>query len=420
MTQPAILAENLGKEYQLGVRENGYRTLRESLVDVARAPFRRFKRLTGLVDERERFWALKDVSFEIQPGEVVGVIGRNGAGKSTLLKILCKITEPSEGSATIRGRIGSLLEVGTGFHPELTGRENVFLNGAVLGMPRVHIKRKFDEIVDFSGVEKFLDTPVKRYSSGMKVRLAFAVAAHLDPEILLIDEVLAVGDAEFQRKCLGKMGSVAKDGRTVLFVSHNMAAMEFLCSRGVVLDSGCLVFDGSPSDAVQRHLAASAPEAPRADLAGRGHGDGTGNAQFTKIEILNGDGRLTSVVPMGGEVRFRLHFTCGAGPISRPSFNIGLETLAGHRVMTFRSRYSPKVFGTAQSGGTVTCRVAELPLLPNEYHLRISMADTGVPLDDISNVATFVVVARDVHGSAKSPKREDGVCFAKCEWLESF
>lgn len=241
----AIRVEGLGKRYRLaqGGQRAGYRTLRESLVGAAAAPFRRRGNTAG-IPTSEEFWALSDVGFEVQPGEVVGIIGRNGAGKSTLLKILSRITKPTTGRVEISGRVGSLLEVGTGFHPELTGRENVYLNGSILGMSRREIDKKFDEIVAFAEVEKFLDTPVKRYSSGMYVRLAFAVAAHLEPEILIVDEVLAVGDHHFQRKCLGKMSAISRAGRTVLFVSHNMPAVRSLCNRGIVLDAGKVVCAG--------------------------------------------------------------------------------------------------------------------------------------------------------------------------------
>ncbi len=258
MNNLAIRAEALGKEYRLGQSHAGYRTLRESIMRAVEAPFRGLKGIlasTQHVPNRdETIWALKDVSFEIRQGEVVGIIGRNGAGKSTLLKILSEITEPSVGSAEIHGRVGSLLEVGTGFHPELTGRENLYLNGAILGMKRGEIERKFDEIVAFAEVEKFIDTPVKHYSSGMYLRLAFAVAAHLEPEILIVDEVLAVGDAAFQKKCLGKMGDVAKNGRTVLFVSHNMPAVTRLCDRAIYLQDGRVVEDGKANHVVKSYL----------------------------------------------------------------------------------------------------------------------------------------------------------------------
>jgi lipopolysaccharide transport system ATP-binding protein len=254
MTRTAISVENLGKEYVIGGQENGGETFREMIVSTATAPFRRMKRLSGNVAAEERIWALKDVSFDVKEGEVVGIIGRNGAGKSTLLKVLSRITAPTEGRVRIRGRVSSLLEVGTGFHPELTGRENIYLNGAILGMSREEIRRKLDDIIEFSGVEKFLDTPVKRYSSGMSVRLAFAVAAHLEPDILIVDEVLAVGDAEFQRKCLGKMNDIAGGGRTVLFVSHNMGALRQLCSRALLLKTGRTMFEGPVDDTITAYL----------------------------------------------------------------------------------------------------------------------------------------------------------------------
>ncbi len=254
MTDLAIRVENLGKEYRIGTQIDSYPTLRDTLVDAVKWPVRMLRH--GYSSTVESIWALKDISFEVYQGEVLGVIGRNGAGKSTLLKILSRVTEPSEGYAEIHGRVGSLLEVGTGFHPELTGRENIFLNGAILGMKRGEIESKFDEIVDFSGVEKFIDTPVKRYSSGMYLRLAFAVAAHMEPEILVVDEVLAVGDAEFQRKCLGKMSDVAQEGRTVLFVSHNMSAIQRLTKEAIVLEKGNMILRAPSAEAVDYYLSA--------------------------------------------------------------------------------------------------------------------------------------------------------------------
>lgn len=254
MSQPIIQIENIGKAYRLGQADVKHAMFRDVLRNIVKAPLRRFKELRGFREGEDLFWALRNVSFDVQQGEVVGIIGRNGAGKSTLLKILSRITEPTEGKAILRGRVASLLEVGTGFHPELTGRENVYLNGAILGMSRAEITRKFDEIVAFAEIEKFLDTPVKRYSSGMYVRLAFAVAAHLEPEILIVDEVLAVGDAEFQKKCLGKMSDVTKEGRTILFVSHNMAAVKEICSRAILLKNGRTVHDGTPGDTLATYL----------------------------------------------------------------------------------------------------------------------------------------------------------------------
>jgi lipopolysaccharide transport system ATP-binding protein len=244
MSEIAISVENLGKRYRIGGPQERYKRFTETVMGTLTAPLRHVRNLGKPIPPDETLWALRDVSFEVKEGEVVGIIGRNGAGKSTLLKLLSRITEPTEGEIRVRGRVGSLLEVGTGFHPELTGRENIYLNGAILGMRRAEIAQKFDEIVAFAEIEKFLDTPVKRYSSGMYVRLAFAVAAHLEPEVLVVDEVLAVGDVAFQKKCLGKMEAVSKGGRTVLFVSHNMAAIENLCRTGVVLDRGRVDFIG--------------------------------------------------------------------------------------------------------------------------------------------------------------------------------
>ena len=251
MSDIAIRVENLSKQYQLGGQQAAYQTFREALIESASAPLRWLK---GERRQVEKFWALDDVSFEVKQGEAVGIIGRNGAGKSTLLKILSSITQPTRGHVELYGRVGSLLEVGTGFHPELTGRENIYLNGAILGMSRQEIAGKFDEIVDFAEVEKFLDTPVKFYSSGMYVRLAFAVAAHLEPEILVVDEVLAVGDTVFQKKCLSKMGAVAQEGRTVLFVSHNMGAVQRLCSRAILLDQGGIHLEGDVSEVIQAYV----------------------------------------------------------------------------------------------------------------------------------------------------------------------
>jgi lipopolysaccharide transport system ATP-binding protein len=266
MSDVAVRVENLGKLYRIG-QIVGYKTLRESLTNAMALPFRRLKQAgdrrqetvasghpSSVPGHPDTIWALKNVSFEVKHGEAVAIIGSNGAGKSTLLKILSRITTPTEGYAEIHGRVGSLLEVGAGFNPELTGRENTYLNGAVLGMKRAEVKQKFDEIVEFSGVEKFLDTPVKRYSSGMYVRLAFAIAAHIEPEVLIVDEVLAVGDASFQKKCLGKMDDVAKSGRTILFVSHNMTAVKTLCPRAILLNQGVIELEGSTREVVQHYL----------------------------------------------------------------------------------------------------------------------------------------------------------------------
>jgi lipopolysaccharide transport system ATP-binding protein len=254
MNDLAISVRDLGKQYRIGGKQKRHETFLAALAAGIASPLRRLRSIGKPAPGEQNFWALREVSFEVNRGEVLGIIGRNGAGKSTLLKLLSRITEPTEGRMEIHGRLGSLLEVGTGFHPELTGRENIFLNGTILGMKRREVSRKFDEIVEFSGVEQFLDTPVKRYSSGMYVRLAFAVAAHLEPEILVVDEVLAVGDVEFQRKCLGKMSEVADEGRTILFVSHNMAAVQSLCHRAILLDHGSIEKEGDTASVLQHYL----------------------------------------------------------------------------------------------------------------------------------------------------------------------
>jgi len=296
MTDIAIKVEGLSKLYRIGQREP-YRTLRDTLTNAFTTPFRRLKGNSKSAirnPKSDTIWALKDVSFEVKQGEVIGIIGRNGAGKSTLLKILSRITEPTEGYADIYGRVGSLLEVGTGFHPELTGRENIFLNGAILGMKKQEIDRKFDEIVAFAEVERFIDTPVKHYSSGMYLRLAFAVAAHLDPEILLVDEVLAVGDASFQKKCLGKMGEVARQGRTVLFVSHNMAAINRLCQKTLWLDKGQLYMAGPTESLVAAYLLAGSRTQGERLWGDKDKKPGDENICLRAVRIRNSGGKVSS------------------------------------------------------------------------------------------------------------------------------
>ncbi len=317
MSSLAIRVEGLGKRYRIGKRQK-YKALRDTFTDALYAPLRaaasllkRGQSAPAAQPANNLIWALRNVSFEVKPGEAVGIIGRNGAGKSTLLKILSRITEPTEGYAEIHGRVGSLLEVGTGFHPELTGRENIYLNGAILGMKKAEIDRKFDEIVSFSGVEKFIDTPLKHYSSGMYVRLAFAVAAHLELEILLVDEVLAVGDAAFQKKCLGKMGEVAQQGRTVLFVSHNMGMVTSLCQKAILLDSGQIAAEGAASDTVLRYYTAgrSSPHAVDYARDGRKVGDHLATLLESWIEDTNG-GRTSEVdirSPFRVNMRYELH-----------------------------------------------------------------------------------------------------------------
>jgi lipopolysaccharide transport system ATP-binding protein len=312
MSEVAIAVEGLGKRYRIGASRAPYRTLRETIIDAAASPVRRVAavlRGEAASTRSSYIWALKDVSFEVRQGEAVGIIGRNGAGKSTLLKVLSRITKPTEGRAKVSGRVGSLLEVGTGFHPELTGRENIYLNGAILGMRRAEILRKFDEIVAFSEIEEFLDTPVKHYSSGMYVRLAFAVAAHLEPEILVVDEVLAVGDASFQKKCLGKMGDVSRGGRTVLFVSHNMSAVATLCNRCLLIHKGNLSRDGTPSEVTSYYQTELYPLAEDVTDLRNLERYGSGRARFTSLRLqpLDRNGAVQGRLVSGGDLRVELN-----------------------------------------------------------------------------------------------------------------
>jgi len=339
--KPAIRVEQLGKKYRIGSAPEKYRTLRDHLVNAAKLPARALQALRNpkpknkTSSTRDNFiWALRDVSFDVQPGKVLGVVGRNGAGKSTLLKILSRITEPTEGFAEIRGRVGSLLEVGTGFHPELTGRDNIYLNGAILGMPRADIERKFDDIVEFSGVEKFIDTPVKRYSSGMYLRLAFAVAAFLEPEILVVDEVLAVGDAEFQRKCLGKMSDVAHEGRTVLFVSHNMSAILRLTEETIVLDKGQMIYRSPTAEAIDYYLSSGLAQSGERFWSAEDIPASAAPFRPIALRILNKHQKVVdtvrSVEPCYIEVEYELH-----APLS--GLRVGVYLMSGRGELVFTS-----------------------------------------------------------------------------------
>jgi lipopolysaccharide transport system ATP-binding protein len=337
MSDITIKIENLSKQYYIGNKEAGYKTFRETLVDATKAPFKLFSRLNpkfAVQNSRsEPFWALRNITFEVKQGEVVGIIGRNGAGKSTLLKILSKITEPTEGRIELRGRVGSLLEVGTGFHPELTGHENVYLYGAILGMDRWEVTRKFDEIVAFAELEKFINTPVKRYSSGMYMRLAFAVAAHLEPEILLVDEVLAVGDAAFQKKCLGKMGDISKKGRTVLFVSHNMGAIQSLCNTAFQLEKGYIVSSGEAHSVVSAYLHSligMGSEMEWAEVSAPGNDE----IKLTRIRITDEEGSSHGVFSSNKNIYVEVTFTV---KIPHSSLCIGFDILTSEGNTVFRS-----------------------------------------------------------------------------------
>jgi lipopolysaccharide transport system ATP-binding protein len=385
-----IQVRNLSKQYQLGARQAGYGTLRESLVRAVRAPLDRLRKGRS---ESEILWALKDVSFEVQPGEVVGIIGRNGAGKSTLLKILSQITDPTSGEIDLYGRVASLLEVGTGFHPELTGRENIYLNGALLGMRKAEIERKFDEIVAFSEVEQFLDTPVKRYSSGMYVRLAFAVAAHLEPEILVVDEVLAVGDAEFQRKCLGKMSDVAKRGRTVLFVSHNMPAVKSLCQRAILLNAGQVTLQGDVNTVVNKYLTADSDEMARTgiipDDAKRLYS--TDEAKLRSVRLTDLEDRDVSHLYLGQPCRVQMTFEVFK-EIPEAVIEVGIIAMDGTHVTnsTSTDEGNPPV-RLPQGSHTIKLEL-NATLLPNQYSLLVALHhSSGLTVEWIERALDFTV-----------------------------
>ena len=409
MSGQAIRAVGLSKRFRIGQRVR-YKSLRESIQNAVTARFRRSRRA------EETIWALRDVSFEVAPGEVVGVIGRNGAGKSTLLKILSRITEPTEGRIELHGRVGSLLEVGTGFHLELTGRENIFLNGAILGMKRTEIARKFDEIVVFAEVEKFLDTPVKHYSTGMYLRLAFAVAAHLEPEILLVDEVLAVGDAAFQKKCLGKMGDVARGGRTVLFVSHNMAAVAALCSRAVCLDRGRVSFVGTAEGAIQ-HYVARATESASVSLALRTDRVGNGSIRFTAIRFLDGSSTQIETAVSGQPLAVELEcVTSGQSSIGEVPFEIGFYDSFGQLVFLCGSAFAPTSASQASARATVICEIPRLPLKPGLYTLNVYCGFRGLAADWLTDAAQLRVVEGDFFGTGRLPPGNPGAVLVDHRW----
>ena len=373
MPERVIEVEHISKRYTLGTREFGYKTLRDAVDGV----FRRRRS-----DPERDLWALRDVSFELHEGEALGIIGRNGSGKSTLLKILSRITHPTVGRARLRGNVASLLEVGTGFHPELTGRENVYLNGAILGMSREEIRSNFDRIVAFAEIEKFLDTPVKRYSSGMYVRLAFAVAAHLTPEILIVDEVLAVGDAEFQRRCLGRMHEVATSGRTVLFVSHNLWSVEQLCNRALLLSAGRLVRFGNPSEIIAEYSDGKAA-ASSWDVSLIDDRIGTGSARILRLELLSADARhQISTVEFRQPFTVRIHFEVHR-PIQKPDFGIAVLNEKGERIFVCMAAESGCDIDSVEGLGWADCLLKEVPLLPQTYRFEAWIVEVrGVSFAD--------------------------------------
>ena len=393
MSDLAIRVQDISKQYFIGGPQKVYTRLGDQIVDILKSPFSRAANLirgraSSAAALEETIWAIRDVSFEINHGEVVGIIGQNGAGKSTLLKILSQITEPTRGFADIFGRVGSLLEVGTGFHPELTGRENIYLNGAILGMGKAEIESKFDEIVSFSEIEKFIDTPVKHYSSGMYVRLAFSVAAHLEPEILLVDEVLAVGDVSFQRKCLGKMGSVGQQGRTVLFVSHNMGLLLALCRRGIFLQDGRIVADGPIDEVVDRYLG-SLEKIEKMDLTTRTDRKGQGKARLVGVKILGGKNGDSEIIKSGEPLRFIFQ-------VNRyfPGMycEVSIYDSVGQPVMRLVSKiYGPQDIQDPENRSQFSCEIDQLLLLPGRYRLDVAIIDNQ--LQDFLQAASYFDVS---------------------------
>ena len=403
-----IRAEGLGKRYRIGSGRAAYGTLRDALAERLRPGARAAR-------SRQTLWALRDVAFEVRRGEVLGVIGRNGAGKSTLFKVLSRITPPTEGRVELRGRVGSLLEVGTGFHPELTGRENVYFNGAVLGMTRREIRARFDEIVAFAAVERFLDTPVKRYSSGMYLRLAFAVAAHLETEVLLVDEVLAVGDVAFQRKCLGKMGQASRGGRTVLMVSHNMAAVRGLCGRCLLIDGGRVVHSDTPDGAIRRYMEAIvAPPSggDRAVVANEEWG-----IQLLGLDLVDSAGRAVPALQVGQPAGFRLRVR-SRKRVADVAVSMGIHSLATDaRVAVFHSGYSGAALEFDAPGTDVTCLIPRVPFAPGAYTVVLKVLAGRSTVFLLRSFITFDVIAGDFFGTGKLPDPEwGGLCYVDSEW----
>lgn len=403
-----IRVDHVSKRYRLGVLD------RRVLWEDVRGKFSKKSN-----DEEGAFWSLKDIAFDVKLGEVVGLLGHNGAGKSTLLKILAHITTPTSGHVYLRGRVASLLEVGPGFHPELTGRDNIYVNGAILGMTHREVASKFDEIVAFSGIEAFIDTPVKRYSVGMRVRLAFAIAAHLEPEILLVDEVLAVGDAVFQQKCLGKINEVAHSGRTVFFVSHNAAVVESLCTRGIVLDKGRVAFDGTQTEAIEFYAASRVAQGN--DLRSRTDRTGSGDVRVTAIHLFNSRGQSVPVARAGEDLDIVLHFEKRTQrEFPRISVQLFVTTHLGTPVFTQANWLTGQYFGELPESGTIRCRIPRFPLPVGHfrlgYRIQPEMRAQDAPLDAIENAIELYVEGGAFFPHGKLPPLQAGVCLVAADW----
>ena len=423
MSKPVISVRGLGKKYRLGATIR-HDTLRDQITSAFKSLFSRNGNksavdLTKVVDQTNdshEFWALKDVSFDVNQGEVIGIIGRNGAGKSTLLKILSEITEPTTGEIRIRGRVGTLLEVGTGFHPELTGRENIYMNGAILGMTKAEIKAMFDEIVAFSEVEKFLDTPVKRYSSGMYVRLAFAVAAHLNPEILIIDEVLSVGDASFQKKCLGKMDEFANSGRTIIFVSHNMAAIEALCNRSVMLNEGNLLACGPTRYIISNYISmVDIENLKKGKRAGEFFRTPEATGLIRRAILKNSSKERTSQIRLGEPCEFLIDLE-SSKEFKDLAVGLHIKNEVHQRVTSFHTRYQQCPSLSLNGRLTLKCKCPELMLTPGNYFLELAVASSGRVEDRIDCALFFSIIDANVLGSGKVPPLKDGILVSRGYW----
>jgi lipopolysaccharide transport system ATP-binding protein len=413
-----IEVAELSKKFCLGTEQDRDDNLRELLVRMVRAPLH--LRGTRMKPGAEEWiWALRDVSFEVQSGDALGIIGANGAGKSTLLKILSRITDPSSGFVRLRGRVASLLEVGTGFHPELTGRENIFLNGAMLGMSKAEIQSKFNDIVAFAELERFLDTPVKRYSSGMYVRLGFAVAAHLEPEILIVDEVLAVGDMAFQKKCLGKMNEFGQEGRTVLFVSHNMAAVQNLCQKAIIFRKGKLEFSGTAKEAVDRyvHSAMGEPKAGSSHIIEMASAPRKGDRKphLRELRVFAGESApFNGLLPIGGALRFEVRFRLEK-PTADFDPRINFVDIYGQTVFAARASYEADRQWETRSGEQVfICDIPHVQLTPGEYHIDVALVVEESVADKVEDVMRVTIVETDFYGTGRVPTL--GVCVLEHHW----